>query len=165
MTKASKYIFIIVFAFQLQVFSQPVNACVEGLKWGMDLSNVETHLGVSLIPLENKTNQNLFEVKDIQLSGLPVEALRVRIEKESGLKQLAYEIDNENMTEVLAGLRLRLRLRFGRPVGTNVAIESGSLSQQQWIWHTGEDVIVAVKSDQRPFLLSYRPSLLDPSFL
>ncbi|WP_269611458.1 hypothetical protein [Prochlorococcus marinus] len=161
MTKVSKYIFIMIFVFLFQVFSQPVNACVEGLKWGMDLSNVETHLGVSLIPLANKTNQNLFEVKDIQISGLPVEALRVRIEKESGLKQLAYEIGNENMTEVLAGLRYR----FGPPVGTNVDIESGSSSQQQWIWHTGEDVIVAVKSDQRPFLLSYRPSLLDPSFL
>ena len=37
--------------------------------------------------------------------------------------------------------------------------------QQQWIWHTGEDVIVAVKSEHRPFVLSYRPSLLDPSFL
>ncbi|WP_413678557.1 hypothetical protein [Prochlorococcus sp. MIT 0916] len=161
MTKASKYIFIIVFAFLIQVFSQPVNACVEGLKWGMDLSKVETHLGVSLIPIKEKANENLFEVKDIQISGLPVEALRVRIEKESGLKQLAYEIDNENMTEVLAGLRYR----FGPPVGTNVDIEGGSSSQQQWIWHTGEDVIVAVKSDQRPFLLSYRPSLLDPSFL
>ncbi|WP_269616235.1 hypothetical protein [Prochlorococcus marinus] len=161
MTKVSKYIFIMIFVFLFQVFSQPVNACVEGLKWGMDLSNVETHLGVSLIPLANKTNQNLFEVKDIQISGLPVEALRARIEKESGLKQLAYEIGNENMTEVLAGLRYR----FGPPVGANVDIESGSSSQQQWIWHTGEDVIVAVKSDQRPFLLSYRPSLLDPSFL
>ena len=161
MTKASKYIFIIVFAFLLQVFSQPVNACVEGLKWGMDLSNVETHLGVSLIPLGNKTNQNLFEVKDIQISGLPVEALRVRIKKESGLKQLIYEIDNENMIEVLAGLRYR----FGPPVETNVDVEGGSSSQQQWIWHTGEDVIVVVKSDQRPFLPSYIPSLLDPSFL
>jgi len=160
MTKASKYILIIVFAFLIQVFSQPVDACVEGLKWGMDLSNVETHLGVSLIPLANKTNQNLFEVKDIQISGLPVEALRVRIEKESGLKQLAYEIDNENMTEVLAGLRYRL----GPPVGTSVDVEGGS-PQQQWIWHTGEDVIVAVKSEHRPFVLSYRPSLLDPSFL
>ncbi len=100
-------------------------------------------------------------MKDIQISGLPVEALRVRIDKESGLKQLAYEINNENMTEVLAGLRYH----FGPPVGTNVDIESGSSSQYQWIWHTGEDVIVAVKSDQRPFLLSYRPSLLDPSFL
>ena len=93
----------------------------------MDLSsNVETHLGVSLIPIKEKTNQNLFEVKDIQISGLPVEALRVRIEKEAGLRQLAYEIDNENMTEVLAGLRYR----FGSPVGTNVDIEDGSPEQQ-----------------------------------
>ena len=160
MTKASKYILIIVFAFLIQVFSQPVDACVEGLKWGMDLSNVETHLGVSLIPIKEKTNQNLFEVKDIQISGLPVEALRVRIDKEAGLRQLAYEIDNENMTEVLAGLRYR----FGSPVGTNVDIEDGS-PEQQWIWHTGEDLIVAVRSNHRPFLLSYRPSLLDPSFL
>ena len=160
MTKASKYILIIVFAFLIHVFSQPVDACVEGLKWGMDLSNVETHLGVSLIPIKEKTNQNLFEVKDIQISGLPVEALRVRIEKEAGLRQLAYEIDSENMTEVLAGLRYR----FGSPVGTNVDIEDGS-PEQQWIWHTGEDLIVAVRSNHRPFLLSYRPSLLDPSFL
>ena len=160
MTKASKYILIIVFAFLIQVFSQPVYACVEGLKWGMDLSNVETHLGVSLIPIKEKTNDNLFEVKDIQISGLPVEALRVRIEKEAGLRQLAYEIDNENMTEVLAGLRYR----FGSPVGTNVDIEDSS-PEQQWIWHTGEDLIVAVRSNHSPFLLSYRPSLLDPSFL
>ena len=132
MTKASKYILIIVFAFLIQIFSQPVEACVEGLEWGMDLSNVETHLGVSLIPIKEKTNQNLFEVKDIQISGLPVEALRVRIEKEAGLRQLAYEIDNENMTEVLAGLRYR----FGSPVGTNVDIEDGS-PEQQWIWHPG----------------------------
>ena len=160
MTKASEYILIIVCVFLFQVFSQPVDACVEGLKWGMDLSNVETHLGVSFIPIKEKTNQNLFEVKDIQISGLPVEALRVRIEKEAGLRQLAYEIDNENMTEVLAGLRYR----FGSPVGTNVDIEDGS-PEQQWIWHTGEDLIVAVRSNHRPFLLSYRPSLLDPSFL
>ena len=160
MTKAANYILIIVFAFLMHVFSQPVDACVEGLKWGMDLSNVETHLGVSLIPIKEKTNQNLFEVKDIQISGLPVEALRVRIEKEAGLSQLAYEIDNENMTEVLAGLRYR----FGSPVGTNVDIEDGS-PEQQWIWHTGEDLIVAVRSNHRPFLLSYRPSLLNPSFL
>ena len=160
MTKASKYFLIIVFVFLIHVFSQPVDACVEGLKWGMDLANVETHLGVSLIPIKEKTNQNLFEVKNIQISGLPVDALRVWIEKEAGLRQLAYEIDNENMTEVLAGLRYR----FGSPVGTNVDIEDGS-SEQQWIWHTGEDLIVAVRSNHRPFLLSYRPSLLDPSFL
>ena len=98
MNRFAKYIIIIFFCFLIQVFSQPVDACVEGLKWGMDLSNVETHLGVSLIPIKEKTNSNLFEVKDIQISGLPVEALRVRIEKEAGLKQLAYEIDNENIT-------------------------------------------------------------------
>ena len=127
---------------------------------GMDLKNVESHLGISFRPIKEETTQNLFEVKDIQISGLPVEVLRVRIENEDGLKQLAYEIDNENITEVLAGLRYR----FGPPVGTSVDVEGGS-PQQQWIWHTGEDVIVAVKSEHRPFVLSYRPSLLDPSFL
>ena len=160
MTKASKYILIIIFAFLIQIYSQPVFACVEGLTWGMDLQNVESHLGISFSPIKEETTQNLFEVTDIQISGLPVEVLRVRIENEDGLKQLAYEIDNENMTEVLAGLRYR----FGPPVGTSVDVEGGS-PQQQWIWHTGEDLIVAVKSEHRPFVLSYRPSLLDPSFL
>ena len=74
MTKSSKYILIIVFVFLLQVFSKPVYACVAGLRWGMDLQKVESHLGVHLIPFKEKTNQNLFEVKDIQISGLPVEA-------------------------------------------------------------------------------------------
>ena len=160
MQNSFKCIFILFFISIIQVFSQPVYACVEGLNWGMDIHNVERHLGVSLIPIKEETTQNLFEVKDIQISGLPIEVLRVRIEKKEGLKQLAYEINNENMTEVLAGLRYR----FGPPVGTSVDIEGGS-PQQQWIWHTGEDVIIAVKSDHRPFLLSYRPSLLDPSFL
>ena len=62
MTKASKYILLIGFAFLIQVSSQPVYACAEGLKWGMDLINVESHLGVSLIPIKEKTKQNLFEV-------------------------------------------------------------------------------------------------------
>ena len=160
MNKVSKYILIIIFAFLIQIYSQPVFACVEGLTWGMDLQKIESHLGISFSPIKEETTQNFFEVKDIQISGLPVEVLRVRIENEDGLKQLAYEIDNENMTEVLAGLRYR----FGPPVGTSVDVEGGS-PQQQWIWHTGEDVIVAVKSEHRPFVLSYRPSLLDPSFL
>ncbi len=94
------------------------------------------------------------------MSGVPVHSLRVRFEEEYGVKQLAYEMDYENMTEVLAGLRHR----FGSPIGTSVEVD-GRFPQQQWIWHTGEDVITAVKSEQRPFLLSYRPSLLDPSFL
>ena len=133
MTKASKNILIIVSVFLIQVFSQPVYACVEGMKWGMDLPEIERHLGVSLIPFKEETNQNFFEAKDIQISGLPVEALRVRIEKEDGLRQLAYEINNENMTEVLAGLRYR----FGPPVGTSVDVVEG-VPLQQWIWHKGK---------------------------
>ncbi len=65
MIKASINILIIVFTFLFQVLSHPVNACVECLKWGMDLPKVETNLGVSLIPIKEKANKNLFEVKDI----------------------------------------------------------------------------------------------------
>ena len=146
--------------FLIQLTPLPAMACIEGLSWGMDLSSVERHLGVSLSPVKEEASRGIYEVDDFQMSGIPVNSLRVRIEDDNGLKQLAYEMDYENMTEVLAGLRHR----FGSPVGTSVDVD-GSSPQQQWIWHTGEDVIVAVKSEQRPFLLSYRPSLLDPSFL
>ncbi len=134
--------------------------CVEGLSWGMDPSSLERNLDVSLVPIKEAKSSDLFEVKHFQISGLPVNSLRFRVEEEYGLSQLVYEMDYENMTEVLAGLRHR----FGPPVGTSTDVESGS-TQQQWIWHTGEDVITALKSEERPFLLSYRPSLLDPSFL
>ena len=99
MQKLYRSLVLIVFLFLTQLISEPVFACVEGLTWGMDLQKVESHLGISLSPIKEETTQNLFEVKDIQISGLPVEVLRVRIENEDGLKQLAYEIDNENMTE------------------------------------------------------------------
>ena len=127
---------------------------------GNELLQCRKTLGVTLTPAQDGLNRDLFEVRDFQMSGLPVNSLRVRVEDKDGLKQLAYEMDYENMTEVLAGLRHR----FGPPVGTSVDVD-GRSPQQQWIWHTGEDVITAVKSEQRPFLLSYRPSLLDPSFL
>ncbi len=160
MKKAVRYVAIAVLLLLIQLTPKPAMACVEGLSWGMDLSIIERHLGASLTPVQDELNRDLFEIRDFQMSGLPVNSLRVRVEEEYGLKQLAYEIDYENMTEVLAGLRLR----FGPPVGTSVDVD-GRSPQQQWIWHTGEDVITAVKSEQRPFLLSYRPSLLDPSFL
>ena len=138
----------------------PANASVEGLSWGMYLSSVEKHLGVSLHPVSERESKGLIEVRDFQMSGLLVNRLRLRVEDNHALKQLAYEMNYENMTEVLAGLRHR----FGPPVGTSVDID-GRFPQQQWIWHTGEDVITAVKNEDSPFLLSYRPSLLDPSFL
>ena len=158
--KTVRYVAIAVLFFLVQLTPRPLMACVEGLSWGMDISSVERHLGVSLTPVQEELNRNLFEVRDFQMSGLPVNSLRVRVEEEDGLKQLIYEMDYENMTEVLAGIRHR----FGPPVSTSVDVD-GISPQQQWIWHTGEDVITAVKSEQRPFLLSYRPSLLDPSFL
>ena len=155
-----KIICLVLLLVLIQLNAMPVNACVEGLSWGMDLQSVERHLGASLNPVQEEASKDLFEVRDFQISGLPVNRLRVRVEDDHGLKQLAYEMDYENMTEVLAGLRHR----FGPPVGTSVDID-GRSPQQQWIWHTGEDVITAVKNEERPFLLSYRPSLLDPSFL
>ena len=54
----------------------------------MDLKNVESYLGISFNPIKEETTQNLFEVKDTQISGLPVEVLRVRIENEDGLINL-----------------------------------------------------------------------------
>ncbi len=155
-----KIIGSVFFLFLIQFNPIPANACVEGLSWGMNLKSVEMHLGVSLNHVQEEVSKDLFEVRDFQMSGLPVNRLRVRIQDDDGLKQLAYEMDYENMTEVLAGLRHR----FGPPVGTSVDID-GRSPQQQWIWHTGEDVITAIKNDGLPFLLSYRPSLLDPSFL
>ena len=64
------------------------------------------------------------------------------------------------MTEVLAGLRYIC----GPTFATSVDVEGGS-PQQQWICHAREDVILAVKREHRPFVLSYRLSLLDPSSL
>ena len=155
-----KYVAINVLLFLILLTPKPVMACVEGLAWGMDLLSVEKHLGVSLTPVQEELNATLFEVRDLQMSGLPVKRLRVRVEGKYGLKQLAYEMNYENMAEVLAGLRNR----FGHPVGISVDID-GRSPHQQWIWHTGEDIITAVKTEDSPFLLYYRPSLLDPSFL
>ena len=126
----------------------------------MDLQSVERHLGVNLQPLSEDIGESSYEIKGYKISGLPVDRLRIRLEDGYGLNQLAYEINYENMTEVLAGLRHR----FGPPVGTNIEVQGG-YPQQQWVWHTGEDVITAVKNERKPFLLSYRPSRLDPSSL
>ena len=160
MIKVFKFGIILAFLLAIQCMPRPAMACVEGLSWGMDLQSIEKHLGVNLLPIQEGLKSDLFETKDFKISEMPVYTLRVRVGEEDGLQQLAYEIDYQNMTEVLAGLRHR----FGPPVGTTVDIDRSS-SQQQWIWHTGEDVIIAMKSDQRPFSLSYRPSLLDPSSL
>ncbi len=160
MTKIFRFIVFSALVIFIQLWTEPVVACVEGLSWGMDLKSVERHLGVHLEPINEDLNSGLFEINDFKMSGLPVTSLRVLLEDEFGLTQLVYEMDYENMTEVLAGLRNR----FGPPVATSVD-EDGTSHQQQWIWHTGEDLITAIKTEKKPFLLSYKPSRLDPSFL
>ena len=159
MAQSYKYIAIAFFFFLIQLSPKPALACVEGLSWGMDLPSIEKHIGVPLKTLKTEANTRLYEVKNFKISGVPVNSLRIQVENQAGLQHLAYEMDYENMTEVLAGLRHR----FGTPVGTSVDIDRKS-PQQQWIWHTGEDVITAIKTEQN-FLLSYKPPLLDPSFL
>ena len=79
---------------------------------------------------------------------------------EGGLQQLAYELEPDAMTEVLAGLRSR----YGAPVSTTVETE-GQLMQQVWVWNTGTDCITAVRAGDDAFLLSYRPSRLNPALL
>ena len=160
MSKRLRYIFIISLFILIQTISKPAFACVKGLSWGMELSKVESHLGTTLKPIENQKNNDLFEIKEYRMSKLPVNSLKLRITEEQGLKQLVYEISYDNMIEVLAGLRNR----YGSPVGTTADIEEDN-PHQQWIWHTGEDIITAVKSQDKPFILFYRPSLLDPTFL
>ena len=160
MKKVKKFIAFVCCIFLFLLTPKPALACIEGLYWGMDISSVQSHLGVALQPLDTSKTNDLYKVKNLKISNLPVISLCLRIEDEHGLRQLAYEMEYENMTEVLAGLRFR----FGPPVETNVEID-GRSPHQQWIWHTGEDVITAIKSDQSPFLLSYKPSLLDPYFL
>ena len=160
MSRIFRLIAFIFFVLTLALSPRPVLACVEGLSWGMDLSSLEMHLGVDFEPIHQDLTSDLFEIQNFKMSNLPVKIFRVRIDDQYGLKQIAFEMDYENMTEVLAGLRNR----FGPPVGASFDVD-GDSSQQQWIWHTGEDVITAVKSQQRSFLLSYRPSLLDPAFL
>ena len=55
-------------------------ACIEGLSWGMDISSVERHLGVSLSPVKEEASRGIYEVNDFKMSGIPVNSLRVRIE-------------------------------------------------------------------------------------
>ena len=52
MNKVFKPLVLAVVLFSIQLIPIPVNACVEGLSWGMDLTSVERHLGVSLKAVE-----------------------------------------------------------------------------------------------------------------
>ena len=138
----------------------PVNACVEGLAWGMRIDQVQAHLGDSQ-PV-NSVASGRYVSRKVLLDRLPVERATFEMDQELGLKQLAYEFAIDDMTEVLAGLRAR----HGQPLSTN--LEHDNINEQIWVWNTGEDLITAVKQDvpgQQTFLISYKPSRLRPETL
>ena len=130
-------------------------ACVPGLDWGMQRSHLEDRLGVALTEAGDRTP----EAHGLTIGELPVTRLRLQL-SEGGLQQLAYELEPDAMTEVLAGLRSR----YGAPVSTTVETE-GHPIQQVWVWNTGTDCIKAVRAGDETFLLSYRPSRLNPALL
>jgi len=161
MIRISRIFFICLLLFFIQVFAMPVMACVQGMEWGMDKLAVEQHLGISLNANDDASSQDSFEVHQIQIGSLPVSRLRLKLDETRGLQHLAYELEDESMTEVLAGLRHR----YGPPV-TTLSNDNSSDNNQQWIWHTGDDVITVLRSSpNKSFLLAYRPRRIDPSIL
>ena len=136
---------------------QPVQACVEGLAWGMPLDQVHAHLGE--VHQANTTHPDLFIARNVMLDRLPVSQVTFDLTPEAGLQSLAYEFAIDDMIEVLAGLRAR----HGSPLST-----SSTDPQQIWVWNTGEDLITAVKQDgkiHQQFVIAYRPSRLRPETL
>ena len=137
-----------------------VDACVEGLAWGMPFDQVAIHLGEGQAVNEQQTGR--YFKRDVFLDRLPVSQATFEVDPEKGLTNLAYEFVIDDMTEVLAGLRAQ----HGPPLSTS--IDHDSHNDQVWVWNTGEDLITAVKLEnagQQAFLISYRPSRLRPEML
>ena len=137
-----------------------VQACVEGLDWGMPLEQLEAHLGETQPLSKHQTGR--YVIRNVLLDRLPVLRATFEIDPEQGLTQLAYAFAIDDMTEVLAGLRAQ----HGQPFSTNLVHDSHN--EQVWVWNTGEDLITAVKQDlqdQQTFLISYKPSRLRPETL
>ena len=137
-----------------------VDACVEGLAWGMPFEQVTAHLGEGQAVSGQKTGR--YVKRNVFLDRLPVSQATFEVDPEKGLTNLAYEFAIDDMTEVLAGLRAQ----HGPPLSTS--LDHDSHNDQVWVWNTGEDLITAVKTahaDQQAFLISYRPSRLRPEIL
>ena len=137
-----------------------VDACVEGLAWGMPFEQVAIHMGEGEVVNEERSGR--YVTRDVFLDRLPVSQATFEVDPDKGLTNLAYEFAIDDMTEVLAGLRAR----HGPPLSTS--LEHDSHNDQVWVWNTGEDLITAVKTEsdsQQAFLISYRPSRLKPETL
>ena len=138
----------------------PVDACVQGLAWGMPFEQVRSHLGESQAVNEQKSGR--YVMRAVMLDRLPVDQATFEVDPVKGLTNLAYEFAIDDMTEVLAGLRAR----HGKPLSTS--LEHDQQNDQVWVWNTGEDLITAVKSEsagKQVFLIAYRPSRLRPEIL
>ncbi len=150
------------FALMAWLIIQPAKAiaCVEGLAWGMPEAEINTHLN-GLIRQDSQNHPRLI-ARHVHLDQLPVTQLTMDMDKQGGLESLAYEFNIEDMTEVLAGLRVR----HGKPISTS--IQEKTYEDQLWVWNTGEDLITAIKrtnGQTQKFLISYRPSRLRPEAL
>ena len=65
---------------------QPVQACVEGLAWGMPLDQVHAHLGE--IHQANTTHPERFFARNVMLDRLPVSHAKKAQSDVSGSKEL-----------------------------------------------------------------------------
>ncbi|MAR08652.1 MAG: hypothetical protein CL681_01595 [Blastopirellula sp.] len=134
---------------------KPLEACVQGLTWGMPLDQVRQELGDTQ-QLDSQQPKR-FVAKQVRLDRLPVTQVIFELDETEGLQSLAYEFAMDDMNEVLAGLRAR----HGQPISTNTELKNQF--EQIWIWNTGEDLITAVRhfdNKNNQFLISYRPSRL-----
>ena len=144
---------------------KPLEACVQGLTWGMPLDQVRQELGdTQQLDSQQLDSQQpkRFVAKQVRLDRLPVTQVIFELDETEGLQSLAYEFAMDDINEVLAGLRAR----HGQPISTNTELKNQF--EQIWIWNTGEDLITAVRhfdNKNNQFLISYRPSRLRPETL
>ena len=95
-----------------------VDACVEGLAWGMPFEQVAIHLGKGQALNEEQAGR--YVKRNLYLDRLPVSQAAFEVDPEQGLTKLAYEFAIDDMTEVLAGLRAQ----HGPPLSTSLDHDS-----------------------------------------
>ena len=91
-----------------------VDACIEGLAWGMPLEQLTSHLGDTK-QLKQESSRR-YVARDVLLDRLPVSQATFEVDPKQGLTNLAYEFAIDDMTEVLAGLRAQ----HGPPLSTSL---------------------------------------------
>ena len=131
-------------------------------RFGLELTleQVKAHLGDTQPTGDSQRHRYI--AHDVKLDQIPVSQMMFDLDQAAGLRSLADEFNVDDMTEVLASLRVS----HGQPLTTS--IEDRRYTEQLWVWNTGDDLITALKSDtanRQQFLISYRPSRLRPEML